>query len=186
MPRIAIMVDNATWHNELMDATKPPRRSWRKEQRLDDHSIKYDKDFKKAELLDTAFSHISQKRYKANASVMVYKVELVRLSIKHCGLNPIQLTRGQLKANVRSHDTSFRLSDVRGFAEEYTAALDDNTWRRFIELARVVELTFRKAYAFVESRVKPDLVNSHVESDFDPDNSEDDDDDSFQQKNVFR
>ena len=30
--RIAIIVDNASWHNELVDETEPPKRSWHMDQ----------------------------------------------------------------------------------------------------------------------------------------------------------
>ena len=32
IPGIAIIIDNATWHNELVDETEPPRRSWYRDQ----------------------------------------------------------------------------------------------------------------------------------------------------------
>ncbi|CAF1553235.1 unnamed protein product [Adineta ricciae] len=85
--RIAIAIDNATWHNELIDEAKPPKRSWRNDQLQQwrkEHELKYDTTLKKGELLQIAFSHIPPKRYKTNAVASLFNVELVRLPIKHC------------------------------------------------------------------------------------------------------
>ena len=32
IPGIAIIIDNATWHNELVNETEPTKRSWRRDQ----------------------------------------------------------------------------------------------------------------------------------------------------------
>ena len=32
IPRIVIIIDNATWHNELVDEIEPPKRSWHRDQ----------------------------------------------------------------------------------------------------------------------------------------------------------
>jgi hypothetical protein len=178
--RIAIIIDNATWHNELIDEAKPPKRSWRKDQLqqwLDEHMLKYDANLKKAELLEIAFSHVPPKRYKTNAAANLFNVELVRLPIKHCVLNPIELAWAQLKAYVRSNNTHFRLTDIRSLSEEYIAALDGETSRRFIEHARKAEEKFRAADDFVEETIEPYLLSEdeHNESDADIDTNDEDD-----------
>ena len=172
IPRIAIIIDNATWHNELVDETEPPRRSWRKDQLqkwLEEHSIIYDTKLKKAELLEIASANVPAKRYKTNAVANVSNVELVRLLIKHYVLNPIELAWAQLKTYVRSHNTHFRLSDIRSLSEEYIAGLDDETSRRFIDHARKAEEIFRTADDFVEEEIEPYLFSGdeHSESDLD-------------------
>src|SRR5690242_19935059 len=60
-PSITIIIDNASWHREVTDDTKPPRRSWRKQMIanwLDDHHILYENDISKAELLDLACKNL--------------------------------------------------------------------------------------------------------------------------------
>ena len=153
IPRIAIIIDNARWHNELVDETKPPKRSWRKDQLqkwLEEHGIIYDTKLKKAELLEIASANVPPKRYKTNIAANVFNVELVRLPIKHCVLNPIEQAWPQLKTYVRSYNTHFRLSGIRSLSKEYIAGLDDETSRRLIDHARKAEEVFRTADDFVE------------------------------------
>jgi transposase len=179
-PRIAIIIDNATWHNELAEESKPPKRSWRKDQLqqwLDQHGITYDAKFKKAELLEIAFANVPSKRYKTNAAANIFNVELLRLPIKHCILNPIELAWAQLKAYVRSNNTNFRLTDIRALSEEYIAALDDETSRRFINHVRKAQEQFRTADDFVEEDIEPNLLSEdeHSEADVDMDTDEEED-----------
>ena len=183
IPHIAIIIDNGTWHSELVDQTEPPKRSWSKDQLqkwLEEHGIIYDTKLKKAELLEIAPAKVPPKRYKTNAVANVSNVELVRLLIKHCVLNSIKLTWAQLKTYVRSHNTHFRLSDIRSLSEEYVVGLDDETSRRFIDHAQKAEEIFRTADDFVEEEIEPYLFSGdeHSESDLDI-NSDDEEDVDF-------
>ncbi|CAF1368923.1 unnamed protein product [Didymodactylos carnosus] len=179
--RIAIIIDNAAWHNELTEESKPPKRSWRKEQIqqwLTEHKVTFDPKLTKAELLETAFHHVPPKQYKTNVAAMEYDVEIVRLPIKYCVLNLIELAWAQLKGYVRTNNTLFRLTDIHSLSQEYMAAVDEDTSVRFIEHAQKAEETFRKADNFMEEEMEPNLVDDDDE-DIDPDvylDSTDDDD----------
>lgn len=92
--RLSIVIDNATWHNELTNETKPPKRSWRKsdvQTWLREHRLHYDLEMKKAELLNIAFTNLPPKKYKVDVVAKTFGVEIIRLPIKHCSLNPIEL-----------------------------------------------------------------------------------------------
>jgi transposase len=58
-----------------------------------------------AELLELAFAHLPTRRYKTNEAAEYYNVQIIRLPIKHCVLNPIELAWSQLKSYVRSNNT---------------------------------------------------------------------------------
>lgn len=108
--RICIVIDNATWHNELCDNVKPPKRSWRKiqvQEWLDQHEINYDSSMTKAQLLELAFANVPPKKFKTNEAAAEHNVQIVRLPIKHCTLNPIELAWAALKKHVRKYNTSF-------------------------------------------------------------------------------
>ena len=172
IPRIAIIIDNATWNNELVDEIELLKRSWRKDQLqewLEEYGIIYDTKLKKAELLEIAPSNVSPKRYKTNVVANVSNVELVRLLIKHCIFNPIELAWAQLKTYVRSRNTHFRFSDIRSLSEEYIAGLNDETSRRFIDHTRKAEEIFCTADDFVEEEIESYLFSrdEHSESDLD-------------------
>ena len=68
--------------------------------------------------MEIAPATVPPKRYTTNPVAYVSNVELGRLLIKHCVLSPIALPWAQLKTYVRSHNTRFRLSDIRSLSEE--------------------------------------------------------------------
>lgn len=108
--RICIIIDNATWHCELCDDVKPPKRSWRKDsvkQWLQQRKIKFDRLMTKAQLLELAFANVPPKKFKSNTVASQFNVEILRLPIKHCTLNPIELVWASLKEYVRKYNTSF-------------------------------------------------------------------------------
>ena len=92
--RIPIVIDNATGHNELTDSTKPPKCSRRKDQVqtcLHEHNIDFNIDLKKSELLQLAFVNLPRKEYKVDLKAKAFDVEILRLAIKYCSLNSIEL-----------------------------------------------------------------------------------------------
>jgi hypothetical protein len=80
-PSITIIIDNASWHREVTDNTKPPQRSWRKQRIanwLDDRNISYANDISKAELLQLAYKNLPQKRYKVDEEAKMYRINILR------------------------------------------------------------------------------------------------------------
>jgi len=65
--RTAIVIDNATWHPELTERSKPAKRSMRKNQIiqwLEKHAITFDSTLTKSELLEIAARKKPSKEYK--------------------------------------------------------------------------------------------------------------------------
>ena len=78
--RICIVIDNATWHNELCDETKLPKRSWRKvqvEKWLNQHKVKFHESMKKSQLLEPAFHNLPPKKFKTDEAAAEFNVELL-------------------------------------------------------------------------------------------------------------
>ena len=162
--RIAIVIDNATWHNKLTENTIPPKRSWRKsilQRWLINRKISFNLTCTKAELLELAFNNLPAKKYLTDVAAAEYQVEIVRLLIKHCILNPLELCWSQFKGYVRRNNTAFRLDDIIKLPQEYIAALDDCTG--FIAHAYKAELTFRQADNFVDEVIDLDILDSDEE-----------------------
>ena len=69
--------------------------SWRKDQVqtcLREHNIDFNIDLKKSELLQLAFVNLPRKEYKVDLmKTKTFDVEIFRLAVKHCLLNPIEL-----------------------------------------------------------------------------------------------
>ena len=78
---ITIVIDNATWHNNLTDDTKPPKRAWNKQkiiEWLDLHKLTYPNRAIKAELLNIAFENAPEKKYVADEAAMIYNIRILR------------------------------------------------------------------------------------------------------------
>ncbi|CAF0826415.1 unnamed protein product [Didymodactylos carnosus] len=162
--RIALIIDNATWHNVLTVESSPPKRAWPKaklHQWLKDHDIPFDQRMKNSELRDIAFSHVPRKEYLTNIAASEFDVEIIRLPIKHCCFNPIELCWAQLKGHVRRHNTSFRLSDIQRLSNEYIDSLSDCS--QYIEHAKKAEDVFKLGDNFVEETIDPELVDEDEE-----------------------
>ncbi len=80
--KIVLIIDNATWHNQLTEDTIPPKRAWRKEmivQWLINHNISVPTKATKAELLMLAFDNLPPKRYVVDEVAKKYNVDILRL-----------------------------------------------------------------------------------------------------------
>jgi len=175
---IAIIIDNAPWHNILCDDAKPPKRAWTKSELqkwLTGKNIAWDIKMSKAELVELAFANIPTKRYVTNEIARTFDVEILRLPIKHCTLNPIELAWAQLKYYVRNKNVNFRLSDVEDAALEFIGAVDEDASKSFIEHTYKVETTFKAADAIVENHIEPQLVETDKEDNSDPIDDDDSD-----------
>ncbi|CAF1111372.1 unnamed protein product [Rotaria sordida] len=92
--KIVFVIDNAPWHNRLTNDPMPSKRSWRKEyiiQWLNAHSINVPVKAVIAELLEIAMKNLPEKRYEIDEVAKNYNVDILRLPIKHCMLNPVEL-----------------------------------------------------------------------------------------------
>jgi hypothetical protein len=81
LANISIIIDNATWHNQLTEETKPPKRAWNKQKImdwLDSHELAYSKRASKAELLEIAFENTPEKKYVVNEAAQKYGVHILR------------------------------------------------------------------------------------------------------------
>ena len=129
-----------------------------------------------------------------------FNVELLRLPVKHCTLNPIQLALAGLKQHVRKYNTSFvsyvkltltvslileqdvrfliknctslqTPSDVHVLVQEFIDAVDYSISHNYVEHVRKVEEVSRVANALVEEDIECNIIDS--ESDPDQDTEED-------------
>ncbi|CAF3860153.1 unnamed protein product [Rotaria sordida] len=166
-PSITIIIDNASWHREGTDDTKPSRRSWRKQMIanwLDDHHILYDNDISKAELLELAYENLPRKKYKVDEEAKMYRINILRLPMGHCTLNPIELAWANMKTYKRDRNTKFTLTEVTKLAQEWINNLDAREAISYVNHVKQYEKAFKKADIYVEE------IEEELNDDYDEDN----------------
>ncbi|CAF3253628.1 unnamed protein product [Rotaria sp. Silwood2] len=104
---------------------------------------------------------------KVNEIAMEFNVEIVRLPVRHCCLNPIELCWANLKEYVRKGNTRFQLTDVRELAAQFIASYDGDTATKVIKRTQEIENKFKIADRHMEENIEPmlDDEESSEESD---------------------
>ena len=78
---IYVIIDNFTWHNQLTEYTKSPKRSWNKQKVIDwleFHGVNYPDRTTKAALLEIAFQNAPEMEYVVDKTAKVYNVGIIR------------------------------------------------------------------------------------------------------------
>ncbi|CAF3934653.1 unnamed protein product [Rotaria sp. Silwood1] len=148
--QIAIIIDNATWHNKLTPESEPPKRAWKKQLIVDWLINQY--------IVDNVASK--------------YNIEVVRIPVKHCVLNPIELAWAGLKNYVRKHNVRFSLNDIAQLCNEWLAACGPEYVAGYLSHVHKNEEIFKAADKNVEV-----LENDLVDTDYDIDDDIINDDD---------
>jgi transposase len=164
--KICIIIDNAPWHNELTEETKMPKRAWvraRVIQWLEDHQVPYLDVYTKAELLELANAYSPRKIFKTDEAAAKFDVDILRLPIRHCVLNPIELAWAEMKNFIRNNNVTYTLRDVSVWAKAWMASCDMQMATSFIEHTVKYEQTFKKADAISDERDKA-IIEDDVQS----------------------
>ncbi|CAF3341939.1 unnamed protein product, partial [Rotaria sp. Silwood2] len=109
--------------------------------------------------------------YKSTAKVseiaMEFNVKIVRLPVRHCCLNPIELCWANLKENERQDNTRFQLTDVRELAAQFITSYDSDAATKVIKGTQEIQNKFKIAYRCMEEKIDPmlDDEKSSEESD---------------------
>ena len=93
--QIAIIIDNATWHNKLTSESESPKRTWKKQLIVDwlnNRKIKFETYMTKAELIELARVHLPPKEYIVDKVGSKYGIEIVRLPLKATPLRKNQFS----------------------------------------------------------------------------------------------
>ncbi|CAF5017304.1 unnamed protein product, partial [Rotaria sp. Silwood1] len=168
--RIAICLDNATWHNKLTEESVIPKRASTKgeiQQWLKDRKINFSEKFVKAQLLQLVGANCPPKEYISDRIGKKYGIEIFRLPKLHCSLNPIELSWNNLKQFVRDQNTTFRQDDVKQLIEQFMVAMDDKRATSYFHHVRGIEEMFKTTDAIMEENIEPHLQSDSEETDSD-------------------
>ncbi|CAF0765486.1 unnamed protein product [Rotaria sordida] len=128
----------------------------------------------KVELLEIAVKCAPSRRYKVDEAAKRFDVKILRLSVRHCVLNLVELAWAGFKNYIRNNNTNFRLVDVHNLAIEYLAAVDKPLSTSYFQHAKKYEDRFKEADKYVQEMVDPILDESDDDDEIFDDNSSDD------------
>ncbi|CAF5035418.1 unnamed protein product, partial [Rotaria sp. Silwood1] len=169
--RIAICLDNTTWHNKLTEESVIPKRASTKreiQKWLKDRKDNFPEKFVKAQLLQHMCANCPPKEYISDPIAKKYAVEIFRLPKLHRSLNPIELSWNNLKQFVRDQNITFRQNDVKQLIEQLMVAMDHKRASSYVHHVRgVEEMCKRKADALMEEEIEPHIQSDSEETDSD-------------------
>ncbi|CAF0790839.1 unnamed protein product [Rotaria sordida] len=183
--KICIVIDNATWHSQLTDASKIPLRSWNKNQIrqwLIDHSVPFIDQYSKSELLELSYAYAPEKEYIVDETAKQFDIEIIRLPVRHCILNPIEMCWAELKKSVRDQNTTFKLKDVEKLIWNWLNNCDSTFISNCIDHVQVYEENFKKADQFIEQIENELNDDDNIDNDSDLTENEDEDEEQDEDK----
>lgn len=135
-PNSAIVIDNAPYHSVQVE--KFPNKSWLKADLtkwLDTKEIAYDLKMTKADLMEIITPlKPAFKRYRVDEMARAAGHTIIRLPPYHCELNPIELVWSQVKRYVATHNTTYKMEDVKRLVFEAFQKITDGTiWKSGVE-----------------------------------------------------
>ncbi|XP_054260045.1 uncharacterized protein LOC128984729 [Macrosteles quadrilineatus] len=129
-PNSVLVIDNAKYHNKQID--KAPTSNSKKEEMtkwLSEHNISYDPTMLKPQLYKLILQH--KHRYVKYVLDDILEREghsVLRLPPYHPDLNPIEMIWADVKNYVASHNTTFKLCDVKKLCEEKFSSISQQDW----------------------------------------------------------
>ena len=170
-----IIMDNAPYHS--VELEKAPTSATRKAEMiewLDRHGIGHAADLLKPELYELIKMHKpDQKKYVIDTLAALHGHTVVRLPPYHCDFNPIELIWGQVKEDVRRHNTTFKLSEVEILTAAAIERVTSENWKKAIDHVTKIEAAYWETDHLIEERVEPLVITA---TDSDESDSEDEDD----------
>ncbi|CAF4105460.1 unnamed protein product [Rotaria sordida] len=125
----------------------------------------------KAELMQLVFTHLPPNEFIVDKVASKYNIETVRIPVKHCVLNPIELGWASLKNYLCQRNVHFRFDYIEQLCNERLAACGPKYASAYFAHIYKQEEIFKTADKNVEE-IENDLIDS--EDDVDDDTLNDD------------
>ncbi len=100
------------------------------------------------------------------------------LPMRHCILNPIDLTWANMKKYISDRNTKFNLILTLKLAQEWIHNLDATEAISYVNHVKQCKATFKKADSYVEE-IEEELNDDHDEDDYSICGTDTDDDDEW-------
>lgn len=138
-PGGVIVMDNAPYHSVLEQ--KIPNRSWRKSDIQ--NQLFFDEGYTVRELLEVVEKNKPPKTYVIDQMIEMAGLSVLRLPPYHCELNPIEMVWSQVKREVASKNTTFKLADVEVLVKQSFKNVSSQQWSNYENHVIKIEAAMR-------------------------------------------
>ncbi|XP_054260031.1 uncharacterized protein LOC128995480 [Macrosteles quadrilineatus] len=176
-PNTVLVVDNAPYHNVLVDKA-PTSKSKKQEMKdwLSKHNIAFSEEMFVPELYKLITQNKSKFfRYVLDETVQAQGHEILRLPPYHPDLNPIELVWADIKGYVAGRNTTFNFSDVQAITEEKIASMGPEDWFPKCQHVKKVEEEYLLKEGGIDNMLESFIISlgNDSETDSSDDESED-------------
>ena len=167
-----VVLDNAPYHNARTDESRNPTTSWKKgdiQTWLSKHNINFDQKMLKPELLEIAGRHKVLPVYQTDvlAASTNKDIKVLRLPVRHCELNPIELIQADLKGYIGRNNSTFKLEDVQKLFYDAKKTITRERWANAVRhVIENVEAHFSRVDCLDRPELEPLVISaSGIDSD---------------------
>ena len=171
-----IVIDNASYHNVRMEETIAPTSNSRKQAMIDwlnARSIPFPPLSKCIDLLNIIKARKPKPVYKTDVLAGQHGHFVLRLPVRHCELNPIELIWANCKNFVARNNSTFKMADVKVLINSAFGRITPDVWARCEDHVMKIEENYWKTDLVAESTIQPVVINL-AESDSDSQESDSD------------
>lgn len=175
-----IVMDNAPYHS--MKLEKVPNTKWKKSdiiEWLKSKNETVDTTMLKNELLQSValIKHNFTNKYIIDEKANKQNKTVLRLSPYHCELNPIEMVWSMVKGYVKTHNTTFKIDDVKILLEQGLQRVTAEHWSNFVRhVVKEKEKIWKvDNIAHRTTEMAPLIIRLDNENDLDTDHSDLDD-----------
>lgn len=173
-----IVMDNAPYHSMLVNnypkcnARKAEVQEWLKNQNISFSPLETLSELReRVNLLKPTF-----KRYELDEIASSMGHEVVRLPPYHCQYNPIELIWAQVKGEVATNNSTFKMVDVERLTHEALDLVSKSDWEKCVKHAETIQDEDYQKEILMDSVLEP-LIITFQTDDSDFGNDEDSEDD---------
>lgn len=179
-PDSVVVIDNAPYHNILMDPAptsndkKAKMQSW-----LEDRGIPYEKEMCKPQLYDLIKKNKDErKKYIVDEMLKKHNHEVLRLPPYHPDLNPVEMAWDTIKGYVASKNVDGNVTRTMELIQEKVNLMGPKECKVLYTKVKEVEDEYRKSDHIIDELTEQIIINSasdsESESEIESDNYSDD------------
>ena len=164
-----IVLDNASYHNTRLPETAPPKSNCRKQVMIDwltERSINIPQNSKCSDLKALIKQNKPKPVYITDSLAGEQGHFVLRLPVRHCELNPIELVWANCKNFVARKNITSKVSEVKQLIADSFVRITPDVWTKCEDHVTKIEENYWKDDLIEESTIQPVIIN--FESD-DPD-----------------